>query len=94
MTPQLRRALAALLAGTAGSLLALTTVAWVRRDACLDSGGRWLAAARACEWPAGGAADDPTLRAYLVGVLVGLAAAGLLWRTFSFFAARAGRRAA
>lgn len=92
MTPQLRRSLAALLAGVAGSLIALTTAAWIRRDACLDSGGRWLDAARRCEWAAGAAAGpDPQARAYLVGALVGLAAAAMLWRIYTYVSSR-GRR--
>ena len=94
MNASLRRRLAAVLAGAAAMLLGLLTATWIRQDACLDAGGRWLAATRACEWPAGAPAADPTVRAYAIGALAGLAAAALLWRAFTFAASRGGRRGA
>ena len=93
MTVETRRRLAALLTGIAGMLVALLSATWMRQDACLDAGGRWLATARTCELPAGTAAVSP-LRAYAIGAVAGLLTVGVLWRTFTFFTSRASRRSA
>lgn len=88
MTPDLRRRLAALLAGVAGTLVALLAVTVLRARACRDAGGRWADAARACTLPPG--ADEPAAAtAWLLGALAGVAAMLVLWRTYTFFALRA-----
>ena len=92
MTAQTRRSLAALLAGIAGMLMALLTATRLRQDACLDAGGRWLAAARSCELPAGAASAMSPLRGYTLGAVAGVLTAIVLWRMFTFFASRGVRR--
>ena len=94
MTAETRRRLAALLTGTAGALTALLLATWLRQDACLDAGGRWLAATRHCELPAGASAAISSQRAYAVGAIVGVLTAIVLWRVFTFAASRAARRPA
>ncbi|HEX6533443.1 MAG TPA: hypothetical protein VF041_02530 [Gemmatimonadaceae bacterium] len=94
MNAETRRRLAALLAGIAGAYVALSVASWLRQDACLDAGGRWLAAARACELPGGAPPLPPPLRAYIVGAVVGIVVAVVLWRTFTFFARRGATRRA
>ena len=92
MTAETRRSLAALLAGIAGMLMALLTATRLRQDACLDAGGRWLAAARMCELPAGTASEMSPLRGYALGAVAGVLTAIVLWRMFTFFASRGTRR--
>ena len=93
MSPELRRGLAALLAGVAASLLALLTSTWLRGRACVGAGGRWAEATRQCALPAG--VEAPGMwRSSLVAALMGVVTLLALWRTFTFFAdrrARAGR---
>ena len=93
MTAQLRRQLALVVIGVAAALVALLVATWLRQDACLEAGGRWLAATRTCELANG--AVGPGLsagRAYAVGAIVGVLAATVLWRTFTFFASRSTHR--
>jgi hypothetical protein len=92
MNSQTRRSLAAAVCGVAAALVALYAAAWLSQDACLDAGGRWLAAARACALPAGAAPPGAPVRAYALGALAGVATAVVLWRTYTFFVARGGRR--
>lgn len=92
MNPETRRRLAAMLAGVAAALVALFASTWLRQDACLDAGGRWLDAARSCAMPAGASAGAATARAYALGALAGVVTAVVLWRTYTFFVARGGRR--
>lgn len=90
MSSELRRGLAALLAGVAASLAALLTSAWLRGRACVGAGGRWVEAERQCALPAG--AEAPAMwRSSLVAALVGMATLLVLWRTFTFFADRRAR---
>ena len=91
MKPELRHRLALLLVGVATALVGLSVATWVRQDDCLDAGGRWNAAARACE-PAAGAAAAPSWRAFAFGIAAGLVVAIVLWRTYTFFVLRAARR--
>jgi hypothetical protein len=92
MTPETRRHLAALLSGIAGAYVALSVSLWLRQDACLDAGGQWVALERTCVLPAGLASPTSPARYYIVGAVAGLLVAGLLFRGFSFIAARAAAR--
>jgi hypothetical protein len=92
MSPDLRRGLAALLAGTAASLAALLAATWVRARGCADAGGEWMDGVRRCAMP-GGAPEPSTWRGSLVGAVVGVATLVVLWRTFTFFADRRARGA-
>lgn len=94
MKPELRHRLALLLVGVAAALVGLSVATWVRRDDCLDAGGRWLAASRTCELAGGPAAAMPSWRAVALGAGAGLLAAVVLWRTYTFFVGRAARRRA
>jgi hypothetical protein len=84
MTSETRRRLAALFTGTAGTLTALLVATWLRQDACVDAGGRWLAAARMCELPSGASMAMSAGRAYAVGAVGGVLTAIVLWRVFTF----------
>ncbi|HEU6451302.1 MAG TPA: hypothetical protein VFT57_07760 [Gemmatimonadaceae bacterium] len=92
MTAEIRRHLAALLSGIAGAFVALSMSLWLRQDACLDAGGRWLAMERACELPAGLSSPSSPVRYYIAGAVAGLLVAGVLFRGFSFIADRAAAR--
>jgi hypothetical protein len=87
MSPELRRGLAALLAGTAASLAALMIATWMRARSCTGAGGRWVEAARRCELPAGVTAA-PVWQSSLVGAVIGFATLLVLWRTYTYFADR------
>ena len=87
MNPQVRRQIAVLVVGMIGAIVALIAATWLRQDACLDAGGRWLVETETCELAAG-AGSGSTVRAYLLGAVIGLLAAAMLWRMFSFFASR------
>ena len=87
MSPELRRGVAALLAGTAASLAALLVATWMRARACVGAGGRWAEATRSCTLPAG-VAEASTWRSSLVGAVVGVVTLLVLWRTYTFFADR------
>lgn len=92
MTAEIRRRIAALLAGIAGAFVALSVASWSRQDACLGAGGRWLATSRACDLPSGAAPLASPLRFYILGAAVGVVVAVVLWRTFTYFARRAAAR--
>ena len=94
MTAQLRRQIAVLLIGVVAMLIALSVATWLRQDACLDAGGRWLPGSRTCELAAGATAAGSTGRAYVFGAVAGVLTSVVLWRTFTFFAARTARRSA
>ena len=87
MSPELRRGVAALLAGTAASLAALLVATWMRARSCVGAGGRWADATRSCTLPAG-VAETPMWRSSLVGAVVGIVTLLVLWRTYTFFADR------
>jgi hypothetical protein len=87
-----RRRIAALLAGMAGAFIALSVSVWLRQDACLDAGGRWIAAARACDLPTGAPSLSSPARFYMVGAVAGVVVAAVLWRTYTFIAHRAAAR--
>lgn len=93
MSPEFRRHLVLIIVAAAGTFVALTVTTWLRQDACVDAGGRWEAASRACAVPAGSPAPTSGLH-YVLGGLAGLVAAFVLWRTFTFFARRGARGAA
>ncbi len=92
MTPEIRRQLAALLSGIAGAFVALSVSLWLRQDACLDAGGRWVALERTCELPSGLSSPTSPVRSYIVGAIVGLLVAGVLFKGFNFIADRAAAR--
>lgn len=95
MTSETRRRLAALLSGIAGAFVALSVSLWLRQDACLDAGGRWVAIERACELPADLSSPTSPARFYVVGAAAGLLVAGILLLGFSFITNRvAARRSA
>lgn len=87
MTPELRRGLAALLAGVAASLAALLTSTTLRARACTSAGGQWADAARTCTLPPG-VQPPATWGSSLAAAIVGVMTLTLLWRTYSFFAGR------
>jgi hypothetical protein len=91
MSNRLTRQLAPVLIGVIASVSAHWTATALRANACLDAGGRWDAAARACEAAAGGVAPDPGMRPYLIGGAVGVALLVVLWRTYTYFVLRAAR---
>ena len=90
MTPQLRRQLVLLVVGITAAIVALIAATALRQDACLDAGGRWLLDTETCEL-AGAMPRGATVRAYLLGALVGLLAGAMLWRVYTFFASRGTR---
>ena len=92
MSSQLRRSLAAMLAGIAAMLVALSLATYLRQDACLDAGGQWSAVARTCELAAGREMPGPT-GAYLAGTAAGFITLMVLWRTYLFVVKRAAERA-
>ena len=92
MTAETRRRLATLLSGIAGAFVALSVSLWLRQDACLDAGGRWVAAARTCDLLAGISSATSPVYFYIVGAAAGLLLAGALWRTFTYIADRAAAR--
>ena len=83
-----RRTLALLLAGAMAALVALGVASAIRRDDCLDAGGRWLAEGR-CELAAG--SPPGPVGAYVAGVLAGGLVLVFVWRVYTFFAARGAR---
>ena len=89
MTPQLRRQLVLLVVGITAAIVALIASTWVRQDACLGAGGRWLVETETCELAGGAMPQGSTVRAYLLGALIGLLAGTMLWRVYTYFASRA-----
>lgn len=92
MNAQTRRNLATVLVGVAGSLVALAVITYLKQDACLDAGGRWDAATRACVLPGGSPRAATSAWSYLTGIVAGVVVAIVLWRAFTFFATRRERR--
>jgi hypothetical protein len=88
MNASTRRTLALLLAGAMAAIVALAVTSTIRRDACLDAGGRWRAEG-GCELT-GGALPGPA-GAYVAGVLAGGLVLVFVWRVYTFFAARGAR---
>ena len=91
MNPQLRRQLILLTVGITGAIVALIAATYLRQDACLRAGGRWVVATDTCDIAAGTLSTASTVRAYLFGALIGLLAGTMLWRVYTFVATR-GRR--
>jgi hypothetical protein len=92
MIAETRRRLAALLSGIAGAFFALSLSMWLRQDACLTAGGRWVAIERACELPAGLSPPAFPVRFYIVCAAAGLLVAGVLLLGFNLIADRAAAR--
>jgi hypothetical protein len=88
MLSRYARQLAPLLIGVIATVSGLWAAQCSRADACRDAGGRWDAAARACE----GAPSDPGAIPYAIGLAVGVVLLVVLWRTYTFFALRAAAR--
>ena len=88
---QLTRQLAPALIGVIASVSGLWTAQCSRVDDCLDAGGRWNAAARACEGAGASAAAGPGARPYLFGAAVAVVLLVVLWRTYTFVLLRAAR---
>ena len=92
MTPQVRRQLVLLVIGVTGAIVALVAATYLRQDACLDAGGTWAGESETCRLAGGGGLPQgSTVRAYLLGALIGLLAGTMLWRVYTFVAYR-GRR--
>ena len=91
MTPQLRRQLILVIVGITAAIVALIAATWLRQDACLSAGGRWLVATETCELAQGVMPRGTIVRSYLFGAVVGLAAGTMLWRMYTFFASRSVR---
>ena len=89
MNPQVRRQIILVIVGITAAIVALIAATYLRQDACLDAGGRWLGQTETCEL-AGGAAlpRGAVVRAYLLGSLIGLLAGTMLWRVYSFVTRR------
>ena len=89
MNPKLRRQLILVIVGVSGAIVALIAATYLRQDACLDAGGRWVIATETCQLEGGGAmSQGSTVRAYLLGALVGLLAGTMLWRVYTLVASR------
>ncbi len=85
-----RRSLIQILIGVIASLAALTVVTAVREDRCLDAGGKWVAATRACVGPDG---PLPVSRGsdVILAIAIGLVIAFMLYRASTFAQARTSR---
>ncbi len=85
-----RRSLIQILIGVIASLAALTIVTAVREDRCLDAGGKWIAATRACVGPEG---PLPVSRAsdVILAIVIGVVLAFMLYRASTFASARSSR---
>jgi len=90
-----RRSLASLLVGVIAALGGMWTAAYLRGHRCLEAGGRWTPGVNRCELPAGVTPETTRqlFSAYLLGLLVAIAIAVVLWRIFAYASgARAARR--
>jgi hypothetical protein len=79
-----RRSLASLLVGVIAIMAGMWAGTAYRTDWCLDSGGRWDVARRACAM-ATGAAPEParvTMTSYAITAIVALLLGTMLWRLF------------
>lgn len=79
-----RRALASLLVGVIAIMAGMWAGTAYRTSWCLDAGGRWDVARRACEL-ATGAAPEPTrvaLASWAITAAVALLLGTMLWRLF------------
>ena len=81
-----RRSLASLLIGVIAALGGMWTAAYLRGHRCVGAGGRWTPGANRCELPAGVTPETTwqLFSSYLLGLLVAIAIAVVLWRIFAF----------
>lgn len=75
-----RRSLIAMLIGILASIAGLLAATRLRADRCLDGGGQWDDARRACRAAAVPETAGQLASAYAVGALVALVAGFMLWR--------------
>lgn len=90
MTPQLRRQIVLVVVGITAAIVALIAATYLRQDACLDAGGRWVVETEVCQL-APGVAPPGSAKAYGLGAVIGLLVGTMLWRMYTF-AARRGTR--
>lgn len=88
-----RRSLIQLLIGIIATMAGLAALNAVRQDRCLDAGGQWTAATRACVGP-----DGPLSVArgsdVIVAIAIGVLLAFMLYRASTFARRRAARPSA
>lgn len=80
-----------LLVGTLSALSGLAAATWVQRGRCVDAGGRWDMAKRACELPAG-VESGWSLAAVATGVVIALLLGVMLFRAVLFVTGHASTR--
>lgn len=84
MSAMNRRSLITMLIGVLASIAGLLAATRLRAGRCLERGGQWDDARRACR-VAAGVAPETTAQvasAYLVGLLVAVVAGFMLWRLY------------
>jgi hypothetical protein len=91
-----RRSLILLLIGVIASLAGMLGAMRVRSGRCEALGGTWDDAARACRVPAGAAGETAgqVISAYLLGLVLALVVAFMLWRVLLFVTGRGPDRTA
>jgi hypothetical protein len=82
-----RRSLIVMLIGVIAAVVGGLVATFIEQRRCTDAGGRWLAAARACQLE-GGASSGLTLTSLAAGVAAGVFIALFLYRAIVFFARR------
>jgi hypothetical protein len=78
-----------LLIGVISALSGLAAATYLQQDRCLDAGGRWNTAARACDL-ASGATMGWSVIAIVAGLVVAVAVGVILFRAMLFVTGRAG----
>lgn len=82
-----------LLVGVIAALSGLAAASYIQADRCAGMGGRWDAAVRRCQFPAG-ESTGWSIAAILTGFIVAVAVGILLYRAMQFFTNRARGNAA
>lgn len=77
-----------LLIGIISALSGMAAATYLQQDRCVDAGGRWNTAARACEL-ATGTTTGWSFIAILTGLVVAVAAGVILFRAMLFVTGRA-----
>lgn len=88
-----RQSVLLLLVGTLSALSGLGAATWVQRDRCVDAGGHWDMARRACELPAG-VETGWSLAAVATGIAVAVLVGVMLFRAMLFVTGHASARGA
>ncbi len=86
-----RRSIILLLIGTIAAIAGFAVPAYLRQRRCAAAGGRWDNAARQCAASDGGVVEVASGTDILVGALVAVALAFMLFRMFLFATGRVGR---